>query len=292
MRLLARSVLAALAGVAAGLAFEPYHWVVLLPARRRRGDRSSRVRAPRLRSGFWVGFVFGTAFMLVLLPWLQVIGVYAWIPLAVARGAVLRARRARHPGRGRGCRGWPVWAATAWVLVEALRAVVPFGGLPLGPPRVRDRGHPAGAATFAYVGAPGHHLRRRPARHHARVGGAARSPGARARGGRRSLAAARAGLPGVAAAVATRPRAPPRAAWPRCRATCPARGSRRSPSGGRSWTTTWTRPSGSPPGSTPARRRGRTWWCGRRTPPTSTPTPTPAPRRRSATPPRRSVPRC
>ena len=100
-------------------------------------------RAPRLRAGFWVGFVFGTAFMLVLLPWLQVIGVYAWIPLAVieglfyglaglATGAVVRLP------------WWPLWAATAWVAVEALRAVVPFGGLPVGPAGVRDRGHPGG----------------------------------------------------------------------------------------------------------------------------------------------------
>jgi len=31
VRLLARGVLAALAGVGAALAFEPYHWVYLLP---------------------------------------------------------------------------------------------------------------------------------------------------------------------------------------------------------------------------------------------------------------------
>jgi len=85
LRLLARSALAATAGVAAGLAFEPYHWWFLLPIAVAALTLLA-MAAPGLRSGFWVGFVFGTAFMLVLLPWLQVIGVYAWIPLAVLEG--------------------------------------------------------------------------------------------------------------------------------------------------------------------------------------------------------------
>ena len=85
MRLLARSALAALAGAAAGLSFEPHHWVALLPFAVA-GVTLLAAAAPRLRSGFWLGLVFGTAFMLVLLPWLQVIGVYAWIPLAIVEG--------------------------------------------------------------------------------------------------------------------------------------------------------------------------------------------------------------
>ena len=152
MRLLARSVLAALAGVAAALAFEPYHWVVLLPVAVAAATVLA-ARAPRLRSGFWVGFVFGTAFMLVLLPWLQVIGVYAWIPLAVLEGlfyglAGLATRAVV------GLPWWPVWAATAWVAVEALRAVLPFGGFPWGRRSFAVEDTPV-AATFAYVGAPG-----------------------------------------------------------------------------------------------------------------------------------------
>jgi apolipoprotein N-acyltransferase len=152
VRLLVRSALAATAGVAAGLAFEPYHWVYLLPFAVA-ATTLLAVRAPRLRSGFWVGLVFGTAFMLVLLPWLQVIGVYAWIPLAVVEGlfyglAGLATRAVvRLPG-------WPVWAATAWVLVEALRSVAPFGGFPWGRLAFAVEDTPV-AATFAYLGAPG-----------------------------------------------------------------------------------------------------------------------------------------
>ena len=106
MRLLARSAVAALAGVAAGLSFEPYHWVFLLPL---------AVAALTLlavpvgaRQGFWLGAVFGTAFMLVLLPWLTVIAVYAWVPLAILEGlfyglaGLAAALVVRLPA-------WPVW---------------------------------------------------------------------------------------------------------------------------------------------------------------------------------------
>ena len=152
MRLLARSAVAALAGVAAALAFEPTHWVLLLPLAVAAVTLLA-ARAPRLRAGFWIGFVFGTAFMLVLLPWLQVIGVYAWIPLAVIEGlfyglaGLATVAVVRLPW-------WPVWAATAWVGVEALRAVVPFGGFPWGRLAFATEDTPV-ASVFAYVGAPG-----------------------------------------------------------------------------------------------------------------------------------------
>jgi apolipoprotein N-acyltransferase len=152
VRLLARSALAALAGVGAALAFEPTHWVVLLPFAVA-AITLLAARAPRLRAGFWVGFVFGAAFMLVLLPWLQVIGVYAWIPLALLEGlfyglaGLATVAVVRLPW-------WPVWAATAWVGVEGLRAVVPFGGFPWGRLAFATEDTPV-AAVFAYAGAPG-----------------------------------------------------------------------------------------------------------------------------------------
>ena len=152
MRLLARSALAALAGAAAGLSFEPFHWVVLLPFAVA-GVTLLATGAGRLRSAFWLGVVFGTAFMLVLLPWLRVIGVYAWIPLALVEGlfyglAGLATRAVRR------LPGWPVWAASSWVLVEALRAVVPFGGFPWGRLAFATEDTPL-APAFAYVGAAG-----------------------------------------------------------------------------------------------------------------------------------------
>jgi apolipoprotein N-acyltransferase len=91
--------------------------------------------------------------MLVLLPWLQVIGVYAWIPLALIEGLFyglvgLATRAVRR------LPGWPVWAATSWVLAEALRGVVPFGGFPWGRLAFATEDTPL-APAFAYVGAAG-----------------------------------------------------------------------------------------------------------------------------------------
>ena len=92
--------------------------------------------------------------MLVLLPWLQVIGVYAWIPLAVLEGlfyglAGLAARAVRPAARVAG-----VGRDAPGSLVEALRAVVPFGGFPWGRLAFATEDTPS-PPTFAYVGAPG-----------------------------------------------------------------------------------------------------------------------------------------
>jgi apolipoprotein N-acyltransferase len=153
---------AALAGVAAGLGFEPAHLVALLPLAVAAVTLLCVGRHPK--RGFGVGFVFGTAFMLVLLPWLRVIGVYAWIPLAVIEGAfyglagltTAALTAPRLPGASRLSRvpGWPVWVACSWVLVEALRAVVPFGGFPWGRLAFATEDTPV-APLLAYVGAPG-----------------------------------------------------------------------------------------------------------------------------------------
>ncbi len=156
MRLLARSAVAGLAGVGAGLAFEPYHWVYLLPVAVAVVTVLA-AGAPRLREGFWLGLVFGTAFMLVLLPWLQVIGVYAWLPLSLVEGlfyGLVGLATSAVAGRPPRLPGWPVWAATAWVAAEALRAGIPFGGFPWGRLAFATEDTPV-APAFAYVGAPG-----------------------------------------------------------------------------------------------------------------------------------------
>ena len=155
MRLLARTVPAALAGVTAGLAFEPQHLAYLLPVCV--AVLTALCVGRRPRAGLWLGVVFGTAFMLVLLPWLQVIGVYAWVLLALLEGlfyglaglatSALSVTGVRLPG-------WPVWAACSWVLLEALRAVVPFGGFPWGRLAFAAEDTPV-APVFAYLGAPG-----------------------------------------------------------------------------------------------------------------------------------------
>ena len=196
-------------------------------------------------------------------------------PAGRPRGAVLRPRRARPPAPCVRLPGWPVWAATRWVLVEALRGRRAVRRLPVGPAGVRDRGHP---------GRPGVRLRRR-----------ARAPrswspcsappwpgrccaAAVRRCGRwRRRRRRRAGLPGrrwlpwqptrdAAATVPPVGRRPGQRAGGGAGAFAERRAVldnhvRRDPRARR-----------------PGRRRrapsGPTWWSGRRTPPTSTRTPT------------------
>ena len=124
--------------------FEPSHWVcccrsavaalTLLCVGRR-----LRARLPGSASSS------GSAFMLVLLPWLQVIGVYAWIPLSLLEAAVLRHRRAG-AAAVTGCGAAARLAGLGGLLVGRCsrrcgrRAV---RRLPVGPAGVRRRGHPA-----------------------------------------------------------------------------------------------------------------------------------------------------
>ena len=155
MRLLARTVPAALAGVGAALAFAPLHWVLLLPLSV--ATLTLLCVGRRRRTGFLLGAVFGTAFMLVLLPWLQVIGVYAWLPLSVLEGlfyGLAGVSAATLTRRGVPVPGWPLWVACSWVLLEALRGLVPFGGFPWGRLAFAVEDTPV-APLLAYAGAPG-----------------------------------------------------------------------------------------------------------------------------------------
>ena len=151
-----RLALSAVAGVAAGLAFEPYHWFWLLPLAVATVTLLATT-AGRLRDGFAIGFVFGTAFMLVLLTWLRVVGVYGWVPLAAVEGlfyGLAGLATAAVAGPVVRLRGWSLWVAAAWAGAEALRELVPFGGFPWGRLAFAVEDTPV-APAFAYVGAPG-----------------------------------------------------------------------------------------------------------------------------------------
>ncbi|MEO9330100.1 apolipoprotein N-acyltransferase [Gordonia sp. B21] len=90
------------------------------------------VGRPRVRTGAWIGFVFGLAFFLPLLPWIGVyVGPLPWVALSLALALYLALFGAiatltmRLPVP-------PVWFTLSWVLVEALRSAFPFGGFPWG----------------------------------------------------------------------------------------------------------------------------------------------------------------
>lgn len=129
MNLALRTAVAALSGAAAAAAFEPFalSWLVV-PAVL---GLTLAVRGLRGRRAVLVGLAYGVAFMGVLVPWLSVIGVDAWIGLTILEASfygllgVALARVGRLPA-------WPLWAAATWVAVDALRSTVPWGGFPWG----------------------------------------------------------------------------------------------------------------------------------------------------------------
>ncbi len=86
----------------------------------------------RARTGAWLGLLYGLGFFVPLLHWTgEYVGAAPWLILAVAEacfmaflGAVL-ATVQRLPGAA-------AWVACSWVLEEALRDRLPFGGFPWG----------------------------------------------------------------------------------------------------------------------------------------------------------------
>jgi apolipoprotein N-acyltransferase len=93
---------------------------------------SVAVDGRRIRTGAWLGLLYGLAFFVPLLHWTGVyVGAAPWLILAAAEaafcaglGAVLAIVQ-RLPGA-------PLAVGAAWVLQEALRDRVPFGGFPWG----------------------------------------------------------------------------------------------------------------------------------------------------------------
>jgi len=144
-------VLAAAAGVVTGLGFPPLGFAVLLPV----GVAALTLlcRRTRLRRGFGLGWVYGAAFMLTLMPWLRVIGTDAWLMLALFEGlyyglvGLATGAVSRLPG-------WPVWTACCWVGAELLRSLFPFGGFPWGRLAFGTADTPL-APLYAYVGTGG-----------------------------------------------------------------------------------------------------------------------------------------
>lgn len=120
---------AALAGIVLSLAFAPLAFgayavvgVALLTV---------AVWGGSVRRGAGLGLLAGVLFFGLLLGWMRVIGWDAWLLLTVfwalwfALVGLGTALVTRLPAA-------PIWVASLWVLQEALRARVPFGGFPWG----------------------------------------------------------------------------------------------------------------------------------------------------------------
>ncbi|WP_124711124.1 apolipoprotein N-acyltransferase [Gordonia insulae] len=109
---------------------------------------------PRARTGAWLGFVFGLAFFVPLLPWIGVyVGPLPWLALAavlsvyLALFGVMATVTMRLPVP-------PVWFTLAWVFVEGIRSAFPFGGFPWGRAAFGQVDGPL-LPVASVVGAPG-----------------------------------------------------------------------------------------------------------------------------------------
>lgn len=130
LRRLLRPGTAVLSGVLLYLSFPPRPlWWLAVPAIALLGWT---LHGRRARSAFGLGYLAGLGFLLPLLIWTgEEVGPVPWIALAgaeaffIAGAAIGIAAVTRLPV-------WPVWAAAIWVLGEAARARVPFGGFPWG----------------------------------------------------------------------------------------------------------------------------------------------------------------
>lgn len=130
LRRLLRPGAAALSGVLLYLSFPPRPlWWLAVPAIALLGWS---LYGRRARTAFGLGYLNGLGFLLPLLIWTgEEVGPVPWIALAavealfIAGAAVGIAAVSRLPV-------WPVWAAAIWILGEAARARVPFGGFPWG----------------------------------------------------------------------------------------------------------------------------------------------------------------
>jgi apolipoprotein N-acyltransferase len=127
--LVGRILAAAVFGLGLAIAFAPYdQWWLMAPSVAGLTVMCTSIRVP---AAALVGFVYGLAFTLALVPWLTVIGYAAWIALSVLEAVffgLLGAAIAIVVGRP----GWPVWVACCWVGAEQLKASIPWGGLPWG----------------------------------------------------------------------------------------------------------------------------------------------------------------
>ena len=93
---------------------------------------SVAVDGRRSRTGAWLGYLYGLAFMLPLIHWTGIyVGPAPWLLLCAALAAFYAVLGALLPLLAR-LPGAPLWVGAAWVLQEALRDRIPFGGFPWG----------------------------------------------------------------------------------------------------------------------------------------------------------------
>lgn len=113
-------------------------------------------RVERGVSALAVGFVYGAVFFGLLLSWIAVLGMVAWIPLTIwlatlsaAYGLLVWLFRGWPPAR------WWLIVVGGWTLWELIKSYVPFGGFPWGSLGYAAAGNPGIIGSVQWVGPSG-----------------------------------------------------------------------------------------------------------------------------------------
>lgn len=130
LKVLARPVAATTAGLCYALAFPSVGWWWLAPIAVALITWTSYT-SPSYRASLGWGALSGVVGYLVLVQWISILGVDAWLALAAYSAAwiALTGVATRLLSR---LTYWPLWVACLWVLQEAIRSRAPFGGFPWG----------------------------------------------------------------------------------------------------------------------------------------------------------------
>ncbi len=116
-------------GILVALAFPPFGQIWAMPIGL--AGLMVAVHGVRGRVGFGLGVGFGAGFLLLLLNWLTVIGVDAWVVVSLIEALFYGLVGMSWAWLQRFA-WWPLGAAATWVGAEHLRSTLPFGGLPWG----------------------------------------------------------------------------------------------------------------------------------------------------------------
>ncbi len=141
---------AAVSGLVTCFAFPPWGWWPL--AFVGVAALALVVRDRRCKPAYGLGIAYALGFLLPLLVWSKVAGIDAWLLLTVSQSLLLAiigplsvlAQRRRFS---------PLWIAGAWMVEEAIRDRVPFGGFPWGRLAFSQSDSPL-TALAAWGGAP------------------------------------------------------------------------------------------------------------------------------------------
>jgi apolipoprotein N-acyltransferase len=148
---LTRTSVALLAGVALALAFEPFALPVVVPFCI--AAYVLCVRGLGVRRAWLPGLAFGIGFMYVLIFWMRVVGIDAWLALATLE-ALFYGVLGSVTALVTRLRWWPLWTSAAWLACEVFRSSGITGWMPWGRVSYAMIDTPV-AAAFPWVGGNG-----------------------------------------------------------------------------------------------------------------------------------------